>query len=101
MDLKKLSRDIESVSKKYSVKFGIKRDGQWFVLKLQEEMGELIQSYLMMTGKGRGKGQNANEIKENFNHEVADVFSHILLLARYFKIDLEKAIEEKWLKWNK
>jgi len=101
MDLRKLSKEIETVSKNYSTKFGIKRNSQWYVLKLQEEMGELIQSYLMMTGKGRGKGKNAKEIRENFNHEVADVFSHTLLLARFFKINLEKAIEEKWLKWNK
>lgn len=101
MDLRKLIKDVEEVSKKYSQKFGIKRDSQWYVLKLQEEMGELIQSYLMMTGKGRGKGQDEKAIRANFNHEVADVFSHVLLLARYFKIDLEKAIEEKWLKWNK
>ena len=89
MNIKDLTHEVEEVSKIYSKRFDIDRDGNWFVLKLQEEMGELIQSYLMMIRQGRSKGKTAEEIKENFHKEVADVFCHVLLLAKFYKINLE------------
>lgn len=100
-ELQNLTSEVEKVSQLYTGKFNIERDGNWFVLKLQEELGELIQAYLMMTGKARTKDQTPEEINNNFKDEVADVFSHVLLLANFYNIDLEKAVEEKWLKWSK
>lgn len=101
MEIKDLTQQVEMVSQKYAKKYGIRRDPHWFVLKLQEESGELIQSYLMMKGKGRKKGKTKEELKKDFHKELADVFCHVLLLARANKVDLEKEIEEKWLKYNK
>ena len=101
MNIKDLTKEVEEVSKIYSKRFDIDRDGNWFILKLQEEMGELIQSYLMMIKQGRHKGKSPEEIKDNFRKEVADVFSHVLLLAKFYKIDLEKEVGEKWLTWKK
>ena len=101
MNIKDLTKEVEEVSKIYSKRFDIDRDGNWFILKLPEEMGELIQSYLMMIKQGRHKGKSPEEIKDNFRKEVADVFSHVLLLAKFYKIDLEKEVGEKWLTWKK
>ncbi len=101
MTIKQLTEQVEKVSLHYTEKFDIKRDSNWFVLKLQEELGELTQSYLMMTGKAKKKGKTEKELKEDFEKEVADVFCHVLLIAKNHDIDLEKVIEEKWLKWNK
>jgi len=101
MNIKDLTKEVEDISKIYSKRFKIDRDGDWFILKLQEELGELIQSYLMMIRKGRNKGKSVEEIKENFYKEVADVFSHVLLLAKFYDIDLEKEVEKKWLVWKK
>ena len=100
MDVKHLAKEVEQVSQKYAETFNIERDATWFVLKLQEEVGELIQSYLMLSGKARAKGKSPEEIQSEFNKEVADVFCQTLLLARFYDIDLEKEIEEKWLLWN-
>lgn len=101
MDIKALSEEIEKVSLIYTKKFDIKRDNNWFILKIQEELGELIQSYLKLHGKARIKGKTENELKKDFAKEVADVFCHVLLLARHNNIDLEKEINKKWLIWNK
>ena len=57
MDVKQLSEEVEQVSQIYAEKYNIERDATWFVLKLQEEVGELIQSYLMLVGKGAYKGK--------------------------------------------
>jgi len=101
MDIKQLSEEVEQVSQIYAEKFHIERDATWFILKLQEEVGELVQSYLMMTGKARTKGKSPEEIQSEYHKEVADVLCQTLLLARFHGIDLDKEIEEKWLQWNK
>jgi NTP pyrophosphatase (non-canonical NTP hydrolase) len=100
MDITSLTKDVEFVSKKYAKKYGIRRDSQWFILKLQEEMGELIQSYLMMKGKGRTKGKTEEQLRNDFHKELADVFCHVLLVAHSQKANLEKEVEKKWLKYR-
>lgn len=101
MDIKKLTDEVEKISLLYTNKYEIKRDSDWFILKLQEELGELIQCYLMMIGQARKKDKTEEELIQDFHKEVADVFSHVLLLAKHHKIDLEKEVEDKWLIWNK
>lgn len=101
MDLKTLTDEIEGVSKAYAAKFDIERDADWFILKLQEELGELIQSYLMATGQARKKGLSEQELTANFHSEVADVFCHVLLLARHYDVDIEQVVKDKWLVWKK
>jgi NTP pyrophosphatase (non-canonical NTP hydrolase) len=44
MDIKQLSEEVERISQSYADKFNIERDATWFILKLQEEVGELTQS---------------------------------------------------------
>ncbi|EFH84243.1 pyrophosphatase [Ktedonobacter racemifer] len=101
MDLEQLSAAVEGVSQTYAERFNIERDTTWFVLKLQEEVGELTQAYLMLSGQARTKGKSPEEIQADFRKELADVFCQTLLLARHYDIDLEHEIEEKWLRWTK
>lgn len=101
MDIQVLTKRIKEISDIYAEKFDISRDDNWYVLKLQEEMGELIQSYLMMSGQARKKDKNSDEIKNNFEHEVADILCHILLLADHYGIDLDTVVQKKWLDWKK
>ena len=101
MNVHKVTRQVKKVSDQYAKKFGIRRDSNWYILKLQEEMGALIQSYLMMTGKGRQTDKTKDQIVEDFHKEMADVFCHVLLLAKHHKINLDKVVEEKWLVWDK
>lgn len=101
MNLDKLSQDVEDVSQLYSKRFKITRDDNWYVLKLQEEFGELVQSYLMMKGQGRAKNKTPKELQSDFAKELADVFCHVLLLSKHNNINLEKEIEKKWLVFKK
>lgn len=101
MDIFSLTEELEKVSKVYTEKFDIQPDSDWYILKLQEELGELIQSYLMMIGQARRKEKTDQELIKDFHKEVADVFSHVLLLAKHHNVDLKKEIEEKWLVWTK
>lgn len=99
MELQDLMRKIEAVSQKYATQYKIKRSPSWYILKLQEEMGELTQSYLMLKGKGRSKNKTKRELREDFEKEMADVFCHVLLLAKSNTVDIEKAVDDKWLSW--
>lgn len=97
MDLSDLTKKIEEVSQNYAKEYRIKRDSDWFILKLQEELGELTQAYLMLTKKARKKGMSDGEIKKEFEKEVADVVCHALLLSHHHKVKLEEVIQKKWL----
>ncbi|GCE36648.1 hypothetical protein Rhow_003252 [Rhodococcus wratislaviensis] len=83
-----------------AARFGIERDAIWFLLELQEEVGEPTQAFLMTTGQARDKGRSPEQLDEAFRQEVADVFCQTLLLARIHGIDLTSAVNDKWLVWT-
>lgn len=97
--LSEQTRAVERISEAYAEKFDINRDDSWFMLKLQEEVGELTQAFLAITGGARPKGRSAEELAEDFAAELSDVYCHTLLLANRFGIDLETAIQAKWMQW--
>ena len=97
MEISELSERVEKISARYGQYLGIERDGDWFLLKLQEEVGELTQAYLQVTGRARSKDQSAEEIRDAFQLEFADVLCQLLLLARHFDVDVQQEIDRKWL----
>ena len=97
MDIEELSERLEKISVRYGVLLDFERDADWFLLKLQEELGELTQAYLQHTGRARTKGQTAEQIRDTLHQEFADVFCQLLLLARQHNVDLPGEIERKWL----
>lgn len=101
MNINDISESVEKISLDYTKEFKIKRTSDWFILKLQEELGELTQSYLMKSGQARKKDKTIEELDQSFRDEIADVFCHVLLLAKHHKIDLEKEVQRKWLSWSK
>jgi NTP pyrophosphatase (non-canonical NTP hydrolase) len=87
-----LAEVVEEVSQSYARRYEIDRDSAWFLLKLQEEVGELTQAFLIRSGQARSKGCSAQEIEERFRSELADVLCHVLLLARHHGVDVEEAV---------
>ena len=100
MDLDALTDQVEQISHVYAQRFGIDRDDTWFLLKLQEEVGELTQAQLMRDGQARTKGLTPDELDQAFRSEVADVLCQTLLLARHHGIDLDAEVQRKWLVWR-
>jgi len=101
MELSQMAEQIEAVATRYAREINITRDDDWYVFKLQEELGELTQRFLMMSGRARQKGYSPDEIRQQFEDEVADTFSLVVLLARHFNVDLDKAVDRKWFKYLK
>jgi NTP pyrophosphatase (non-canonical NTP hydrolase) len=99
MDLESLADAIEAVSARYAERFGIRRDLDWCLLKLAEELGELTQAHLKRTGQARVEG-NGSQLTRRFEDEMADVLGQLLVLARLSGTNLQAAVDRKWLKWH-
>lgn len=95
--LSDLMQKFENASQIYASGNGIERDPDWFLLKLQEEVGELTQAWNRLSGRGRSKGKTAEEMRQDLADETADLLGHVLLLAHHAKLDLEASIKRKWL----
>ena len=98
-DLPELGHLVARVSDRYAELFDIARDDDWYLLKLQEELGELTAEYLRSSGRGRMKGADATTVRTALEDEAADVLAMLLLFARNNGIDLDAALDRKWFKY--
>jgi NTP pyrophosphatase (non-canonical NTP hydrolase) len=98
LDLKTLQADILRISDIYAREHGIDRDkaaaGDWALLKVQEELGELAAEHLRMSGRARGVA-DAGKLGD----EAADVLGMLLIYCKAADIDIEAAMQRKWLHW--
>ena len=98
LDLKALQADILRISDIYAREHGIDRDkaaaGDWALLKVQEELGELVAEHLRMSGRARGAA-DAGKLGD----EAADVLGMLLIYCDRAGIDIEAAMRRKWLHW--
>ncbi|MEI9905086.1 MAG: phosphoribosyl-ATP pyrophosphohydrolase [Asticcacaulis sp.] len=97
-DLEAFIDRLKAISDRYGRVYGVDRGGDWHLLKVQEEVGELTQAYLAKTGRSRRDPVRA---RHEVAMEMADVLCMLLLMARSQNVDLNAAVEEKWLKWEK
>lgn len=98
MELKALRDSVLRISDIYAREHGIDRDkaaaGDWALLKLQEELGELVAEHLRMSGRARGAADTGK-----LADEAADVLGMLLIYCQAAGVDLEQAMRDKWLKW--
>ena len=94
LDLKALQADVLRISDIYAAEHGIDRSGDWALLKLQEELGELTAEHLRISGRARGVA-DAGKLGD----EAADVLGMLLIYCDGAGIDLEAAMQRKWLHW--
>ena len=95
---KDLSARISQVGDIYAERFGIERTPDWYLLKLTEELGELTAEHVELTGRARPSGRSAEEVRQALENEAADLFGQFVLYLAAQDIDIEAAIERKWLK---
>ena len=97
--LAELSKLVSRVSDTYASRNDIVRDDDWYLLKVQEELGELVAEYLKATQRGRLKGASSQDVRRAMEDEAADVLAMLLLFASNNGIDLEAALERKWFQY--
>ena len=94
MDLKDLTASVLRISDIYAAEHSIDRDRDWALLKLQEELGELTAEHLRLTGRARGTPD-----AQALGDEAADVLGMLLIYCAQAGVDLDQAMQRKWLKW--
>ena len=92
----KLQTKFDAVSLSYCAQYGFKRDQDWVILKLLEEVGELTQAWNKLTGRARKRSSSDEELMQNLAEEAADVLGMIMVFAVQNDLDLEAAIKRKW-----
>lgn len=99
MNLHEITNNLQNVIDGYAEKFDIRRDDDWFVLKIQEELGELSAAYLKLTHRARVGEATREQLEKNLNEEIADVVAMTLLFAKHRGVDVEQAIKDKWFRY--
>ena len=99
MNLTQITQKLEQVSDVYAHKFSIRRDDDWFILKIQEELGELTSAHLKLSQRARTANATRADLEKNLQDEVADVLALTLLYAKHKGIDVDQALQNKWFKY--
>lgn len=94
LTLKGLTADVLRISDIYAAAHDIDRSGDWAILKLQEELGELTAEHLRISGRARGEAD-----PKALADEAADVLGMLLIYCDRAGIDIEQAMQDKWLRW--
>ena len=98
MTFQEMQDGVMKVAKIYSERFGVIVDKDFAFLKLHEEVGEFAKAVLIHRQKSRpDKHVSEKESKEMLAGELADIVGLAIINANLLEIDLEKAIEDKWL----
>jgi len=94
LSLSDLTASVLRISDIYADQQGIDRSGDWALLKVQEELGELTAEHLRLSGRARGT-PDAGKLGD----EAADVLGMLLIYCDRAGIDIEAAMQRKWLHW--
>ena len=97
MQIYDLSDDVQAVFAFYTRHHSVQPTDDRFVPKLNLEVGELTQAYLARPGQARDKGRTSADFEQDFRSESADVLAQVLLIARWFDVDLAEGVARKWL----
>lgn len=101
MNIDQITEKAKKVAEQYAQEFNIEYTEDWFVMKLQEEFGEMVQQHLIRTHRTRRTPESDNAAKEALAEEIADVFCYVLLFAKWSGISVEQAVTKKWFKYLK
>lgn len=98
MDFKELEDKLVQNAERYSKKHNIPIDEDYAVHKLYEEVGEFAQAYLIHHRKCREeKYRTQAESKAMLAKELADIVGVSVVIAGIMGIDLEQAMNDKWI----
>lgn len=93
MRISTLQKKLVKVSDIHANSLAIARDGDWYILKLHEEIGALAKAHLARSKRSRHK----SVIQDGkFGKEIADVYAQTMTLANNYGRDIVAEIEKKW-----
>ena len=98
MTFKELQTKVIQNAVNYGEKYNIKIDEDFALFKLFEEVGELAQAILVHRRKSRPEKRMSRQAsKQKVAEELADVIGMVMVNADLLGIDLEDALDKKWI----
>ena len=101
MNLNEITNKLKSIFEIYKEKYSLNLNEDYFLIKIQEELGELSSAHLKLTNRGRAESIEKHELEKNLREEIEDVISMTLLFDEVKNINIEDALNEKWFKYLK
>jgi len=102
MNFKKLQKLVVENAINYGKKYNIVIDEEFALLKLYEEVGEFAQAVLIHKKKSRPEKHVESHVsKKQMAKELADVVGMAIVNAHIQGIDLEDAVDKKWINKEK
>ena len=104
METKQLQDKISKIFLDNAKRDNIKISDDYLILKLTEELGEFVQSYIVHKKRCRPeKYLSPQESKKELSKELSDVLCLIFAISEKLNIDIEEALVKKfvtkeWLK---
>lgn len=96
MNIKEMAQHCEKAWGQYAEKFQIHRDDEFYLFKMQEELGELTRAFLELRGSEKKSKSTTEELKKKFAGDVASIVGNALILSLHFGVDLETTIKAKF-----
>ncbi|MFA6307355.1 MAG: hypothetical protein WCS88_05050 [Patescibacteria group bacterium] len=98
MEIKESQKKVYKILLKNAKRDNIKIDDDYLLLKLTEELGEFIQSYLIHKKRCRPVKYTAPQVsKKELFKELSDVLGLVLSIAENLNINIEEALIKKWI----
>ena len=98
MEFKELQEKVTKIFLANLKRDNIEIGDDYLMIKLNEELGELMQSYIVHKKKCRPEKYLAcEESKKGIAKELSDVIGLVFMISKHLKIDLEEAITKKWI----
>lgn len=98
MELKQLQDQTSKVFLSNLKRDNIKASQDYLIMKLTEELGEFVQSFLVHERRCRpAKYLSTQKSKREISKELADVLGIIFVIAKTMKINAEEALIKKWV----
>ena len=94
MELNEAAEYCETGWNAYAKAHSIDRDDSFYLLKLQEELGELTRRFLEL--RRQESVVDSGKLREKFAGDCASIVGNALILARHFAVDLETHIRAKF-----
>ncbi|MFA5126947.1 MAG: MazG nucleotide pyrophosphohydrolase domain-containing protein [Patescibacteria group bacterium] len=98
MEIKKVQKKVHKIFFDDLKSHKIKAGDDYLILKITEELGEFVQSYLIHKKRCRQeKCLSIQKSKQSIARELADVLCLVLVIAKELEIDLDEAVFKKWI----
>jgi len=98
MDFQEMIKLVIANVRRYEKKHGLKFDSNLAALKLTEELGEYMQALIIHQNNCRPeKFLSEEKAHQDLSEELGDVLGIVILNAHIHGIDLEEALDKKWM----